>query len=87
MWKYLDLVDRTSPLIEDFYLIILKLLDLERPNKLTIFLSIHWQGFRNIILKDTTIRLILGQIEKWRESGYASGNPGIWIDKIRLIRS
>jgi hypothetical protein len=37
MWKYLDLMDRTAPVIEDLYLRMLKHLDLERTNRLTVF--------------------------------------------------
>ena len=42
LWKYLELLDRTAPLIEDLYLSILEALDLERPNPFSIFKSIHW---------------------------------------------
>jgi hypothetical protein len=37
MWRYLDLLDRTAPIIEDLYLRILKGLYLQRPNELTVF--------------------------------------------------
>lgn len=63
MWRYLDLLDRTAPLIEDIYLRLLKGLHLSRPNELTVFKQVHWQAYRNVILKDTTIRLILDEIE------------------------
>jgi hypothetical protein len=75
MWKYLELLDRTAPLIEDIYLCILDALDLERPNPYSIFKSIQWQGFRNVILKDRTIREVMAQIEKWKDSGHAVNNP------------
>lgn len=86
MWRYLDLMDRTSHLIEDLYIYILDALHLNRTNPYTIFKSIHWQGFRNIILKDPIIRKIMKELQLWRHSGHAVGNPGEWIDKINFTR-
>jgi hypothetical protein len=40
MWRYLDLMNRTSSLIEDFYIYVLDVLNLERANPYTIFKSI-----------------------------------------------
>jgi hypothetical protein len=60
---------------------------MERPNPFTIFKSIQWQGFRNIILKDLTVRRLMKEVQDYRESGYAStGNPGEWLDRIMYIR-
>ena len=42
MWKYLDMLTRTSQHIEDLYLSLLEILDLPRPNKFTIFRAVHW---------------------------------------------
>ena len=65
MWQYLDLMNRTAPLIEDFYIWMLDALNFGRPNPYTIFQSIHWQAYRNMILKDSTIQLIIKQIDMW----------------------
>jgi hypothetical protein len=37
MWKYLDLMDSTAAMVEDLYLRMLKCLDFERTNRLTVF--------------------------------------------------
>merc|ERR1719476_4644 len=67
---------------------VLDVLRLEKSNPYTIFKSIHWQGFRNIILKDSTIKRIINEIRAWRESGLAAEfNPGEYIDRIMYIRS
>jgi len=58
MWRYLDLLDRSSHLLEDLYLRILKGLSFVRPNELTVFKQVHWQAYRNLILRDSTIKLI-----------------------------
>jgi hypothetical protein len=71
MWKYLDLLTKTSVQIEDLYLNLLYVLNLERPNKYTIFRAVHWQSYRNVILSDSIIRQIVGVVDEWRDSGYA----------------
>lgn len=87
MWRYLDLMNRTAPLIEDLYIYALDTLHLHRTNPFTIFKSIQWQGFRNIILKDPFMRRIMKELQDFRHSGHAAaGNPGQWIDKIFYIR-
>ena len=89
MWRYLDLMNRTAPVLEDFYINLLDMFKLERSNPFTIFKSIHWQGFRNVILKDPTVKRIFKEFYEWRNSGLAmeGGNPGEYIDKIMYIRS
>lgn len=42
MWRYLDLINRTSVLLEDFFLLFLTGLDYDRPNNKTIFKHIQW---------------------------------------------
>ena len=86
MWKYLDLLTKTSVQIEDLYLNLLDVLNLERPNKYTIFRAAHWQSYRNVILSDSIIRQIVDTVDEWRDSGYAQNDPGRWLDKIRYMR-
>ena len=62
MWLYLDLMNRTSTLLEDLYISILDELHIKRSNQFTIFQSIHWQGYRNIILKDPTIKRVIDEL-------------------------
>ena len=42
MWKYLDMLTKTSIHIEDLYLNLIETLNLDRPNKYTIFRAVHW---------------------------------------------
>lgn len=63
MWGYLELMNQTAPLIEDFYIYVLDMLRMERENQMTIFASIHWQGFRNLILKDPTIKRVINEVQ------------------------
>lgn len=86
VWKYLDMVTSTSHMIEDLYLTIIEALELQLPNKSTIFRGVHWQSFRNVILTDKIFRSIFDQIEEFRESGYAQNNSGKWLDRIQSIR-
>jgi hypothetical protein len=87
MWEYLHLLDSTANVIEDFYLILLSKLSLARPNKNTEFKLATWSEFRNVVLKDPTIRGIIAEVDQWRDSGFALGNPGQYLDKIRFIRA
>ncbi len=50
--QYFDLVSLTSYKLEDLWLNLLDVLDLDRPNQYTVFKAVHHQGYRNIILKD-----------------------------------
>ena len=56
IWNYFELINQNSAKIEDIWLNILEVLQLPRPNKFTIIKSIHYQAFRNVILKDPLIR-------------------------------
>jgi hypothetical protein len=87
MWDFLKLLDSTTDIIEDFYLVLLSKLNLARPNKFTVFKLATWQEFRNIVLKDTTIRRIIAEIDKWKDTGFGVGNPGQYLAKIRYIRA
>ena len=82
MWRYLDLINRTSVLIEDLFLLLLTGLGYNRPNDKTIFKQVAWQAFRNLILKDSAIRLIFSEVGQWRDSGHAVGDPGAYLDQI-----
>jgi hypothetical protein len=42
MWRYLDLINRTSVLIEDLFLLLLTGLGYNRPNDKTIFKQVLW---------------------------------------------
>lgn len=86
MWKYLEMLTRTSPFIEDLFLALLEVLELPQPNKFTVFHAVHWQAFRNVILKDSVIRAVIAQIDLYRDSGYAENNPALYLDRVRAIR-
>jgi len=66
IWQYFELVMQTSNRLEDLWLNILESLNLEKPNKLTVFSMVHHQAYRNIILKDELIRQIITEAEENR---------------------
>lgn len=53
--QYFDIVNINSDKVEDLWLNILDVIAVERPNKYTVFRQVHYQGFRNVILKDLLI--------------------------------
>ena len=54
--QYFELVNLNSIKLEDLWLNMLEVLNLDRPNKYTVFKAVHHQGFRNIVLKDPLIQ-------------------------------
>merc|ERR1719362_79175 len=84
--QYFELVDLTSYKIEDLWLNLLEVLCLERPNKYTVFKAVHYQGFRNIVLKDPLMQQIIREVDSYKDSGYAHMNPAKHLEKIYNIR-
>ena len=86
IWNYFELVNENSAKLEDIWLNLLSVLQLQRPNKLTVFKAVHHQGFRNFVLKDPLIRQIINACEEYKDSGYAAMNPAKYLKKIYGIR-
>ena len=57
--QYFDLVNLCSIKLEDLWLNLLDVLDMDRPNSYTVFKAVHHQGFRNIILKDPLMQQVI----------------------------
>jgi len=87
IWRYFELMNCCSNRLEDLWFSILETLELDRPNKYSIFKAVHHQVFRNVVLKDPIIRQIIAQTEEYRYSGYAlGGDPGRHLERIYDIR-
>ena len=84
--QYFELINLTSFKIEDLWLNLLDVLCLERPNKYTVFKAVHYQGFRNIILKDPLMQQIIREVDSYKDSGHAHMNPAKHLEKIYDIR-
>ena len=84
--QYFDLVSLTSYKLEDLWLNLLDVLDLERPNNYTVFKAVHHQGYRNIILKDPLMQQVIRQTDAFKDSGLACMNPSKYLERIYDIR-
>ena len=84
--QYFELVDLNSIKLEDLWLNLLEVLNLERPNKYTVFKAVHHQSFRNIILKDPLMQQVVREVEAFADSGLACMKPRMHLDHIYEIR-
>ena len=84
--QYFELVDLNSIKLEDLWLNLLEVLNLERPNKYTVFKAVHHQSFRNIILKDPLMQQIIREVESYKDSGLACMHPAKYLERIYNIR-
>lgn len=84
--QYFDIVNLNTDKIEDLWLNLLEVIAIERPNKYTIFRQVHFQGFRNVILKDPLIAQIIREVDSYKDSGLAHFNPKKYLERIYDIR-
>ena len=84
--RYFDIINLNTDKIEDLWLNLLDVIGVERTNKYTIFRKVHYQGFRNIVLKDPLIAQVIREVDSYKDSGLACMNPAEFLEQIYDIR-
>ena len=78
--------EEISDKIEDLWLNLLDLNGIENLNKYTVFRKVHYQGFRNVVLKDPLIAQVIREADSYKDSGLACMNPAKFLEQIYDIR-
>lgn len=84
--QYFEIVNMNTNKIEDLWLNLLEVLEINHSNEHTIFRQVHYKGYRNVILKDPLIAQIIKEVESYKDSGLAYLNPARYLEQIYDIR-
>lgn len=63
----------------------LKFFDLTPPQSNTIFREQHYKNYKKIVINNRTLKLLVDEASKWRDTEFASEHLSEYLDKIKTI--
>ena len=52
---------------------------------MTIFREQHYKNYKKIVISNKTLKLLIDEASRWRDTEHASENLGRYLDKINAI--
>lgn len=71
--------------LECLWLQLLSLFNFEPPQSNTIFREQHFKNYKKIVINNRTLKLIIEEATRWKESEFASDQLSDNLEKINLI--
>ena len=82
---YFDLFKTNTQRLEQLWLQLLSYFGLEPPQINTIFREQHYKNYKKIVINNRTLKLLVNEAARWRDTEHASENLGAYLDKIKMI--
>lgn len=82
---YFDLFKANTCRLEQLWLQMLKFFDLAPPQTNTIFREQHYKNYKKIVINNRTLKLLVDEASKWRDTEFASEHLSAYLDKIKTI--
>lgn len=82
---YFDLFKSNTARLECLWLQLLNYFGLKPPQNITIFREQHYKIYKKIVINNRTLKLLVDEASRWRDTQHASENLAAYLDKIKLI--
>jgi len=82
---YFDLFKTNTSRLECLWLQLLNYFGLKPPQNNTIFREQHYKNYKKIVINNRTLKLLVDEATRWRDTQHASENLGAYLDKIKVI--
>ena len=82
---YFDLFKTNTKRLESLWLQLLDNFGLKPPQVSTIFREQHYKNYKKIVISNKTLKLLIDEATRWRDTEHASDNLGQYLDKIKNI--
>ena len=82
---YFDLFKTNTTRLECLWLQLLNFFGLKPPQVNTIFREQHFKNYKKIVINNKTLKLIIDEATKWRDTEHASDSLNAYLDKINQL--